>query len=71
MASVAPDDLVAAREDDVLELTRSQKTKLPQLTEDQAGHPRGHAAYPVRWPCPAATECRFGVARNRLSCRPA
>jgi hypothetical protein len=30
MATLAPDDLVAAREGDVLELTRGQETELPQ-----------------------------------------
>ncbi|VDS10000.1 hypothetical protein PARHAE_03210 [Paracoccus haematequi] len=34
-ASVAPDDLVAAREGDVLELTRGQETELPQALKWQ------------------------------------
>ena len=35
VASVAPDDLVAAREGDVLELTRGQETELPQALKWQ------------------------------------
>ena len=35
MASVTPDDLVAAREGDVLELTRGQETELPQALKWQ------------------------------------
>src|SRR5690606_41205788 len=35
IASVTPDDLVAAREGDVLELTRGQETELPQALKWQ------------------------------------
>ena len=42
VASVIPDDLVAAREGDVLELTRGQETELPQVLK-------------CRWPAPTRT----------------
>ena len=35
VATVSPDDLVAAREGDVLELTRGQETELPQALKWQ------------------------------------
>ena len=35
VVSVTPDDLVAAREGDVLELTRGQETELPQALKWQ------------------------------------